>query len=144
MSDTAGLVRESVFLLTPLREGRPDTVYIIGHNVNISTHAPAGGATRTSRKTRGRRAHFYSRPCGRGDMVPPQLMRVPALFLLTPLREGRPYLLSENTKFFLFLLTPLREGRLDQAMRGAMRYAISTHAPAGGATMISSSFLPRR
>ena len=56
------------------------------------------------------------------------------LFLLTPLREGRPYLLSENTKFFLFLLTPLREGRQKQLADRDKDIEISTHAPAGGAT----------
>ena len=33
----------------------------------ISTHAPAGGATRCATTWRRRRANFYSRPCGRGD-----------------------------------------------------------------------------
>ena len=33
----------------------------------ISTHAPAGGATRCSLRRRRRIHHFYSRPCGRGD-----------------------------------------------------------------------------
>ena len=33
----------------------------------ISTHAPAGGATRAALKSRIGDVHFYSRPCGRGD-----------------------------------------------------------------------------
>ena len=83
----------AAFLLTPLREGRhtPDTgdYYIsiisthapaggatradeqavrIGH---ISTHAPAGGATRFPRWCRhSNKPYFYSRPCGRGDASP--------------------------------------------------------------------------
>ena len=33
----------------------------------ISTHAPAGGATRASSLPSCGRTNFYSRPCGRGD-----------------------------------------------------------------------------
>ena len=55
----------------------------------ISTHAPAGGATRT----------------GEGEMRQ-------KLFLLTPLREGRPEGLGQGFDREIFLLTPLREGRL--------------------------------
>ena len=98
----------------------------------ISTHAPAGGATRAALKSRIGDVHFYSRPCGRGD----QFFRIvgsifnisthaPAggathrrrntggryKFLLTPLREGRPAQRSSNSLTKAFLLTPLREGR---------------------------------
>ena len=60
------------------------------------------------------------------------------IFLLTPLREGRPagdYDAEANV--LLFLLTPLREGRrvLDEVDKS--RDVISTHAPAGGATQPS-------
>ncbi len=34
-----------LFLLTPLREGRPTTDQGIVKAIRISTHAPAGGAT---------------------------------------------------------------------------------------------------
>ena len=100
--------------------------------VNISTHAPAGGATaRASR------------------------LAVGAIFLLTPLREGRRGRMKRLRLFLLFLLTPLREGRRHTVAslsiiinfysrpcgRGdkPIRYVfgderISTHAPAGGAT----------
>ena len=62
--------------------------------------------------TRKIRTDFYSRPCGRGDGRRSSTTSISALFLLTPLREWRP----------LF--------------RGGLRRppAISTHAPAGGAT----------
>ena len=58
--------------------------------------------------------YFYSRPCGRGDAINGEPLSSATAFLLTPLREGR------------------REGRRD----GRRREAISTHAPAGGATAI--------
>ena len=58
--------------------------------------------------------YFYSRPCGRGDAINGEPLSSATAFLLTPLREGR------------------REGRRD----GRRREAISTHAPAGGATRL--------
>ena len=102
-----------IFLLTPLREGRPDAVLPCGEFELISTHAPAGGATKFFRIQRENSVisthapaggatlmtsvsishlkNFYSRPCGRGD----SLRSCPGLF-----------------------------------------FHISTHAPAGGATAI--------
>ena len=79
----------SSFLLTPLREGRPKRVALM-FNINeisthapaggatlrdklqdakfeISTHAPAGGATFASFAASSCAVNFYSRPCGRGD-----------------------------------------------------------------------------
>ena len=56
----------TAFLLTPLREGRRFENVNTNGTVEISTHAPAGGATRRMR----RNEHPYQ-------------------FLLTPLREGR-------------------------------------------------------
>ena len=78
----------------------------------ISTHAPAGGATRPGERGVDDGKNFYSRPCGRGDRLahrtqPPGRISTHApaggatiagdrivssniAFLLTPLREGRP------------------------------------------------------
>ena len=56
------------FLLTPLREGRPLSRREGGAYVTISTHAPAGGATHAVRLFVPHDDHFYSRPCGRGDL----------------------------------------------------------------------------
>ena len=85
----AGNGGQTIFLLTPLREGRrvhneiartrrhfysrpcgrgdgevapADSVGVI-----ISTHAPAGGATASGGVPSCINAYFYSRPCGRGD-----------------------------------------------------------------------------
>ena len=57
------------------------------------------------------------------------------LFLLTPLREGRPATPTRRSISSSFLLTPLREGRLRHAEKGRRNNPISTHAPAGGATV---------
>ena len=102
---------------------------------DISTHAPAGGATRARWQTTARLQNFYSRPCGRGDArrtaSRPSRRTIsthaPAggatgristtkskrnLFLLTPLREGRRRTSRcERHCTSRFLLTPLREGR---------------------------------
>mgnify|MGYP006968816177 CR=1 FL=1 len=125
----------STFLLTPLREGRPARSARL-HGPSISTHAPAGGATRPRRRKR-------------------ILQRS---FLLTPLREGRPDAVLPCGEFEListhapaggathdvrfsekaarFLLTPLREGRLCAKVKRDHDGIISTHAPAGGATIV--------
>ena len=105
-----------LFLLTPLREGRPQ-----------------------ARGTAEKSAYFYSRPCGRGDVTCWRIKSLSTPFLLTPLREGR------HGKFHIpltqqeFLLTPLREGRPDGLDDALIRRCISTHAPAGGATAFSPS-----
>ena len=107
-------------------------------------------------------AHFYSRPCGRGDST--EVMRIPRLkvisthapaggatrswwamiwqrhsFLLTPLREGRP---RRNAMYraqsVYFYSRPC--GRGDEAdVCGRNAVIISTHAPAGGATQARHS-----
>ena len=115
--DTSTCARRSrcTFLLTPLREGRP-CLWLLPCKCLpvISTHAPAGGATIPTAQRLSVPAYFYSRPCGRGDVEAPIIGHMNAIFLLTPLREGRP--------------------KTDSPMN--RRLLISTHAPAGGATAI--------
>ena len=99
------------FLLTPLREGRQGLVFLgrAAENIsthapaggatgraqpveeigNISTHAPAGGATGALDRKNLPRRDFYSRPCGRGDSRRITAKALLLRFLLTPLREGR-------------------------------------------------------
>ena len=57
------------------------------------------------------RQDFYSRPCVRGDILSSFSIASCDLFLLTPLREGRPIHIAILQDHGLFLLTPLREGR---------------------------------
>ena len=101
--------------------------------------------------------YFYSRPCGRGDGRFYSAFVAPSIFLLTPLREGRPkpfaiamlvpYFYSrpcgrgdqcEGTPLFFatyFYSRPC--GRGDEAQENSKKpILISTHAPAGGATAI--------
>ena len=97
------------FLLTPLREGRHSFPVSRYSPFAISTHAPAGGATRPRWK----------------------LARSRSTFLLTPLREGRRVALSANALREVFLLTPLREGRLYPPCRARRRRGYFYSRPCG-------------
>ena len=93
--------------------GRGDEADVCGRNaVIISTHAPAGGAT--AKPGYGVQGHHISTHAPAGGATSPEdaASRSAPLFLLTPLREGRP-----------------QAGR-----RRHHGHRISTHAPAGGAT----------
>ena len=115
-------------------------IQVVVEPVRISTHAPAGGATHRCR-LRAKAVHFYSRPCGRGDSCHALISASRARFLLTPLREGRLAFAIARTVQSPFLLTPLREGRRVPVNSRYRSETISTHAPAGGATSMYSAGL---
>ena len=123
------------FLLTPLREGRrlplpqrrrlccisthapaggatKSAGKFVASKDSISTHAPAGGATGGRASSARRHHHFYSRPCGRGDHS----------------RSRSRYKILISTHAPAGGATPAC-GRFLSGRR------ISTHAPAGGATV---------
>ncbi len=100
----------------------------------ISTHAPAGGATPGADHNYRVCEHFYSRPCGRGDSTTVIFLPVAAVFLLTPLREGRRRSLNSLSGFQgNFYSRPCGRGDSEENIKG-LTSGISTHAPAGGAT----------
>ena len=124
----------TLFLLTPLREGRPDVAAVLVKDLVISTHAPAGGATRPStrqiscpthfysrpcgrgdaRSQRQRRSeifYFYSRPCGRGDDLHDEGVRRLCHFYSRPCGRGDRLFVCFYNGRRRFLLTPLREGQ---------------------------------
>ena len=106
------IVLDLPFLLTPLREGRlivNDEKQIV---MEISTHAPAGGATAANRLVEQGSFDFYSRPCGRGD---------------AGLRHG------QRTRSTISTHAPAGGATL-RRFRECEHQGISTHAPAGGAT----------
>ena len=78
------------FLLTPLREGRPEIAAVLG-GVSITFLLTPLREGRPAFRLRRpfSRTHFYSRPCGRGDSSTLAKSAMSARFLLTPLREGR-------------------------------------------------------
>ena len=123
-----------LFLLTPLREGRRIGGAALGLANGDFYSRPCGRGDRSGRNKPFIQTNFYSRPCGRGDGsfgVPDFFGRK---FLLTPLREGRRFLWQASVMIYVFLLTPLREGRQSRFRFQQAHDAISTHAPAGGAT----------
>ncbi len=77
----------------------------------ISTHAPAGGATRFRPNGNGCRKLFLLTPLREGRRPRPSAPPACSVFLLTPLREGRRSGSPELPTRSQFLLTPLREGR---------------------------------
>ena len=102
---------------------------------NISTHAPAGGATLASTQTSDKSSNFYSRPCGRGDAICGSCQ--PLQFIISTHAPAGGATIGVKLDFdgqTQFLLTPLREGRHAQASVLGSMLIISTHAPAGGAT----------
>ena len=155
----------TLFLLTPLREGRrlPGQRGLMA--CGISTHAPAGGATSRLACLFVRAIDFYSRPCGRGDEksrckrkadhISTHAPAGGATLLLAlssscvsisthaPAGGATLTLSSRTLTPSAFLLTPLREGR----PRGSGAYCtsglISTHAPAGGATRVQTVFISK-
>ena len=80
---------------------------------------------------------FLLTPLREGRPFAPVAPSCPSAFLLTPLREGRQ--IAANCLFITsaFLLTPLREGRRKHVRERGRDMAISTHAPAGGATSLA-------
>ena len=78
--------------------------------------------------------NFYSRPCGRGDWIfRPSSVSLSEISTHAP-AGGATQLCVSRVIAFAFLLTPLREGRLDHVRQLVGAETISTHAPAGGAT----------
>ena len=161
------------FLLTPLREGRLRRrcrrlcagLYFYSRPCGrgdcrwgttgklkaiISTHAPAGGATKKLfisqpmkekflltplREGRRRRAahslrmtDFYSRPCGRGDKIHAVLSLEIVPFLLTPLREGRRACSVEDQicKFHFYSRPCGRGDPAERYVPGAVRVFLLT------------------
>ena len=152
-----GFAVASLFLLTPLREGRHRRCHNRRVSGNISTHAPAGGATpvllvyfatdfkflltplREGRRPPGQRGLMACvisthAPAGGATVRHVRCLRSDRPFLLTPLREGRPRLAS-NGRFCAAISTHAPAGGATPPLRFCSgRRTISTHAPAGGAT----------
>ena len=147
----------TLFLLTPLREGRPLGAGAAGlRRIFLLTPLREGrpGRHRCGRQTAG---DFYSRPCGRGDCIylpeywerlkisthapaggatcpPSSSVHVYTNFYSRPCGRGDLFPFTKFDFSQRFLLTPLREGRRAQRSRDQRSQNISTHAPAGGAT----------
>ena len=105
-------LENTLFLLTPLREGRQLLMAEYLTNTTISTHAPAGGATLTAASPATIPLISTHAPAGGATDLRVRMMPTIRVFLLTPLREGRRPWGRRGSTQNGFLLTPLREGRL--------------------------------
>ena len=78
----------------------------------ISTHAPAGGATFNEHGLKLLPLNFYSRPCGRGDALIEQLAaKLKTISTHAPAGGATFCSIRASRSSLAFLLTPLREGR---------------------------------
>ena len=106
-----------------------------GRRGRISTHAPAGGATETVGDILNPMSISTHAPAGGATGSPCRPPRLPKNFYSRPC--GRGDVSNSDTVEVLpeFLLTPLREGRRKiREVCVRIVFRISTHAPAGGAT----------
>ena len=98
------------FYSRPCGRGDADELLIVCVCL-ISTHAPAGGATRETTATAVLLTIFLLTPLREGRLAVLCICLNLLIFLLTPLREGRRVHRRRAVLCVLFLLTPLREGR---------------------------------
>ena len=123
-----------LFLLTPLREGQLPHDGIVSRASFISTHAPAGGATRSAGWRLCPAPISTHAPAG-GATSGRKIGSLHAIFLLTPLREGRPRAGKSVRCMPYFYSRPCGRGDVIYARYSSAGQNISTHAPAGGATL---------
>ena len=131
-------------------------MYSCQSQLQISIHAPAGGATLPVRAPcagcrfqftplrEGRPKsliicncsipYFNSRPCGRGDPRDTQVSPLSYEFQFTPLREGRRWTAQSTPILSHFNSRPCGRGDLVRRPHILQPQFISIHAPAGGAT----------
>ena len=124
------------FLLTPLREGRPRDLYSVLACAAISTHAPAGGATHTSCLRILSFSYFYSRPCGRGDVLSFSTASAVSTISTHAPAGGATTLEGKKEQEFVISTHAPAGGATENQKCERSQRNISTHAPAGGATAI--------
>ena len=108
--------------------------------VTISTHAPAGGATDAETAAKILLGEFLLTPLREGRRSTPGILPPGKIFLLTPLREGRHGQLPPDHQHRNFYSRPCGRGDDCRARWKVFKRTISTHAPAGGATIPSCRF----
>ena len=131
------MMRDAISTHAPAGGATEATTDAISTVYAISTHAPAGGATVYKPYKECRIDISTHAPAG-GATLSSLLIARPFPFLLTPLREGRLCLPRFPTAYCYFYSRPC--GRGDRARRSLLlRPTISTHAPAGGATLAQAA-----
>ena len=100
---------------------------------SISTHAPAGGATAPVPVRSPAGGYFYSRPCGRGDSIVLRFDLKDQISTHAPAGGATGTAQLGGREGSYFYSRPC--GRGDRRQQGSHTVrSISTHAPAGGAT----------
>ena len=125
-----------IFLLAPLREGRPEEKRGKSPIKRFLLTSLREGRQNSRDFFRGGKVHFYSRPYAWGDKHgEPDALPRDHISTHVPTR-GATGSAARRLRLNLFLLPPLREGR--SAVEGSMRYnrIISIHAPTRGTTAI--------
>ncbi len=108
---------------------------------SISTHAPAGGATRRSIGISPAREISTHAPAGGATLQFYAKQAQLAISTHAPAGGATNCPITSNP-CIIFLLTPLREGRQVRPLADYVSVKISTHAPAGGATAAVFLFQP--
>ena len=104
-------------------------------HLEISTHAPAGGATDADQENAPTGHQFLLTPLREGRRCPTwEEMCMIKISTHAPAGGATNAAVNNTAAANKFLLTPLREGRPLQRRIQEPRHSISTHAPAGGAT----------
>ena len=105
------IYEQQPFLLTPLREGRPTWLLVLRNETNEHFYSrPCGRGDIENNVVCTVWLYFYSRPCGRGDTTSFARPNILILFLLTPLREGRPEARSPHHQTLYFYSRPCGRG----------------------------------
>ena len=124
-----------LFLLTPLREGRPSPAPAPRRSRTSFLLTPLREGRHSPRTSKNSTAtYFYSRPCGRGDPLPGLYCENTLISSHAPAGGATICAIVVRDSLPAFLLTPLREGRHKFHPFPVRLFRISTHAPAGGAT----------
>ena len=110
-----------------------------GEPAYISTHAPAGGATLWSKCLSGSSFNFYSRPCGRGDVMALENGEKEDISTHAPAGGATYWYSCMRLNPLNFYSRPCGRGDPSYIHFQVPSLCISTHAPAGGATLFCSA-----
>ncbi len=148
-SAALGSPSELVFQSTRPRGARRKKGEVLA-GLQVSIHAPAGGATSRTRALPPPCVSFNPRARGGRDPLGKPLFKADFWFQSTRPRGARHNVGNTRHPFYMFQSTRPRGARLTMTLRVRRAKTVSIHAPAGGATPLScqqrrtrSSFNPR-
>ena len=125
----------NIFLLTPLREGRQLVASQARENVMRFLLTPLREGRRSGSRPAQSPRYFYSRPCGRGDQAVRRCRATTANFYSRPCGRGDVCGGRDMERLTNFYSRPCGRGDVAESAQQRFPRLISTHAPAGGATL---------